>query len=101
MAWMNGNGMSAEVLRWMEKLPPEKTANPPPAIEVADAFTAQKNWSRLRRCPNGGHWGDSEYLRLACQVYAKRHSRQEGGDAEPASLRRDAKRAGEEKPELE
>src|SRR5207253_11508203 len=22
MAWMNGNGMSAEVLRWMEKLPP-------------------------------------------------------------------------------
>src|SRR5205823_2800508 len=49
MAWMNGNGMSAEVLRWMEKLPPEKTANPPPAIEVADAFAAQKNWSRLRR----------------------------------------------------
>src|SRR5213595_1839405 len=101
MAWMNGNGMSAEVLRWMEKLPPEKTANPPPAIEVAAAFTAQKNWSRLRRWTKGGNWGDSEYLRLAYQAYAKQQSRQEGADAESASLWHDAERACEENPERE
>ncbi|PYS58439.1 MAG: hypothetical protein DMF76_19230 [Acidobacteria bacterium] len=101
MAWMNGNGMSTEVLRWMEKLPPEKTANPPPAVEVADAFTAQKNWSRLRRWTKGGNWGDSEYLRLAYQVYAKQQSRQEGADAESVSLWHDAERACEENPERE
>src|SRR5437762_5125281 len=101
MAWMNGNGMSAELLRWMEKLPPEKTANPPPAIEVAAAFTAQKNWSRLRRWTKGGNWGDSEYLRLAYQAYAKQQSRQEGIDAESASLWHDAERACEEYPERE
>ena len=101
MAWMNSNGMSAEVLRWMEKLPSEKTASPPPAIEVADAFTAQKNWSRLRRWTKGDSWGDSEYLRLAYQAYAKQQSRQEGADAESASLWHDAERACEENPERE
>jgi predicted Zn-dependent protease len=101
MAWMNANGMSAEVLHWTEKLPPEKTANPPPAIEVAAAFTAQKNWSRLRRWTKGGNWGDSEYLRLAYQAYAKQQSRQEGADAESASLWHDAERACEEFPERE
>src|SRR5881398_1408203 len=98
MAWMNGNGMSAEVLRWMEKLPPEKSANPPPAIEVADAFAAQKNWSRLRRWTKNNNWGDSEYLRLAYQAYAKQQSRQEGADAESVSLWHDAERACEENP---
>jgi hypothetical protein len=101
MEWMNGNGRSAEVLRWMEKLPSEKTANPPPAIEVAAAFTAQKNWSRLRRWTKGGNWGDSEYLRLAYQAYAKQQSRQEGADAESATLWHDAERACEENPEHE
>src|SRR5256714_3708005 len=101
MEWMISNGMSAEVLRWTEKLPPEKTANPPPAIEVAAAFTAQKNWSRLRRWTKGGNWGDSEYLRLAYQAYAKQQSRHEGADAESASLWHDAERACEENPERE
>ena len=101
MAWMNGNGMSAEVLRWMEKLPPEKTANPPPAIEVADAFAAQKNWSRLRRWTKNTNWGDSEYLGLAYQAYARQQSRQEGADAESVSLWHDAERACEENPEHE
>jgi predicted Zn-dependent protease len=101
MAWMNGNGMSAEVLRWMEKLPPEKTANPPPAIEVADAFAAQKNWSRLRRWTKSTKWGDSEYLGLAYQAYARQQSRQEGADAESVSLWHDAERACEENPEHE
>jgi len=101
MAWMNGNGMSAEVLRWMEKLPPEKTANPPPAIEVADAFATQKNWSRLRRWTKSTNWGDSEYLGLAYQAYARQQSRQEGADAESVSLWHDAERACEENPEHE
>jgi predicted Zn-dependent protease len=101
MGWMNGNGMSAEVLRWMEKLPPEKTANPPPAIEVADAFAAQKNWSRLRRWTKSTNWGDSEYLGLAYQAYARQQSRQEGADAESVSLWHDAERACEENPEHE
>src|SRR5207248_10877028 len=79
----------------------EKTANPPPAIEVAAAFTAQKNWSRLRRWTKGSNWGDSEYLRLAYQAYAKQQSRQEGTDAESASLWHDAERACEEYPERE
>jgi hypothetical protein len=101
MAWMNGNGMSAEVLRWIEKLPPEKTVNPPPAIEVADAFAAQKNWSRLRRWTKSTNWGDSEYLGLAYQAYARQQSRQEGADAESVSLWHDAERACEENPEHE
>jgi predicted Zn-dependent protease len=101
MAWMNGNGMSAEVLRWMEKLPPEKTANPPPAIEVADAFAAQKNWSRLRRWTKSTNWGDAQYLGLAYQAYARQQSRQEGADAESVSLWHDAERACEENHERE
>ncbi len=99
MGWMNANGKSADVLRWMDKLPSEKTANPPAAIEVADAFSVQKNWSRLRRWTKGGDWGDSEYLRLAYQAYARQRSRQEGADAE--SIWHDAERACEENPERE
>ena len=99
MGWMNANGMSAEVLRWMEKLPAEKTANPPAAVEVADALSAQKNWARLRRWTKGGDWGESEYLRLAYQAYARQQSRQEGAEAE--SVWHDAERACEENPERE
>jgi Tfp pilus assembly protein PilF len=99
MGWMNANGMSADVLRWMEKLPAEKTANPPAAVEVADAFSAQKNWARLRRWTKGDDWGESEYLRLAYQAYARQRSRQEGAEAE--SVWHDAERACEENPERE
>src|SRR5205807_3464198 len=99
MGWMNANGMSADVLRWMEKLPPEKTSSPPAAIEVADAFSAQKNWARLRRWTKGGDWGESEYLRLAYQAYARQQSRQEWTEAE--SLWHDAERACEENSERE
>ena len=99
MGWMNANGMSADVLRWMEKLPPEKTATPPAAIEVADAFSAQKNWSRLRRWTKDGDWGDSEYLRLAYQAYARQQSKQEGAEVE--TVWHNAERACEENPERE
>ena len=99
MGWMNANSMSADVLRWMEKLPPEKTANPPVAIVVADAFSKQKNWVRLRRWTKGNHWGESEYLRLAYAAYARQQSRQEAAEAE--SVWHDAERACEENPERE
>jgi hypothetical protein len=101
MGWMNANGLSSEVLRWMEKLPAEKTANPPAAIEVADALSAQKNWSRLRRWTRSSSWGDSEYLRLAYQAYAKQQSRQENASVGSDSLWHDAERACEENPERE
>jgi hypothetical protein len=101
MGWMNANGLSSEVLRWMEKLPAEKTANPPAAIEVADALSVQKNWSRLRRWTKSGSWGDSEYLRLAYQAYAKQQSRQENASIGSDSLWHDAERACEENPERE
>lgn len=96
MGWMNANGRSADVLRWMEKLPSEKTARPPAAIEVADALSTKKDWTRLRRWTKGGDWGESEYLRLAYQAYARQQSRQEGAEAE--SLWHDAERACEENP---
>ena len=99
MGWMNANGRSADVLRWMEKLPSEKTARPPAAIEVADALSTKKDWARLRRWTKGGDWGDSEYLRLAYQGYARQQSRQESTEAE--SLWHDAERACEENPERE
>ena len=99
MGWMNANGMSADVLRWMEKLPSEKTATPPAAIEVADAFSAQKNWARLRRWTKDDDWGDSEYLRLAYQAYARQQSKQEGAKAE--TVWHNAERACEENPERE
>jgi len=97
MGWMNANGMSADVLRWMEKLPPQKTAGPPAAIEVADALSTKKDWARLRRWTKGGDWRESEYLRLAYQAYARQQSRQEGSE----SLWHDAERACEENPERE
>jgi Tfp pilus assembly protein PilF len=97
MGWMNANGRSADVLRWMEKLPAQKTANPPAAIAVADALSEQKNWARLRRWTKDGDWGDSEYLRLAYQAYARQQSRQEGSE----SVWHDAERACEENPERE
>ena len=101
LAWMNDNAMATEVLRWTEKLPAEKTTNPPPAIEIANALTLQKNWSRLRRWTRNGSWSEYEYLRLAYQAYAVRQTRQSSADAEFVSLWHAADRACEENPERE
>jgi hypothetical protein len=101
MDWLNKNGLGAELLKWMEKLPAETTTNPPPAIAIADAFADAKNWSRLKRWTRSGAWGDSEYLRLAYQAYSSKQSRQSSSDAEFASLWRSAERAAAEQPERE
>lgn len=93
MDWLNKNGLGAEVLKWMDKLPSETTTNPPPAIAIADAFAQAKNWSRLRRWTRSGAWGDSEYLRLAYQAYSSKQARQASSDAEFSALWKSAERA--------
>jgi predicted Zn-dependent protease len=93
MDWLNKNGLGAEVLKWMDKLPSETTTNPPPAIAIADAYAEAKNWSRLRRWTRSGAWGDSEYLRLAYQAYSSKQARQTSSDAEFSSLWHSAERA--------
>ena len=101
MDWLNKNGLGAEVLKWMDKLPAEVTTNPPPAIAIADAFAEAKNWSRLKRWTRSGTWGDSEYLRLAYQAYASKQARQTSSDAEFSGLWSSAERAAAEKTERE
>jgi predicted Zn-dependent protease len=101
MDWLNKNGLGAEVLKWMEKLPSETTTNPPPAIAIADAFAEAKNWSRLRRWTRTGAWGDSEYLRLAYQAYSSKQARQTSSDAEFSALWRSAERAASDKTDRE
>jgi hypothetical protein len=93
MEWMNNNGMAAEVLKWMEKLSPDLTTKPPPAVSVAEAFAQVKNWSRLKRWTRTGGWGPTEYIRLAYQAYASRQAHQAGTDAEFDSLWRNAESA--------
>jgi Flp pilus assembly protein TadD len=99
--WLNQNGLAADALKWMEKLPAELTTNPPPSIAIADAFVQAKNWSRLKRWTRSGSWGDSEYLRLAYQAYGSKQSRQSVADAEFSSLWHSAERAAGDLPERE
>src|SRR6266702_3428343 len=90
MDWMNNNGLSAEVLDWIDELSSNITTRPPVAIAVAEAFANKKNWSRLRRWTRSGSWMDEDYLRLAYQAFAARQSRQSIANAEFASLWRAA-----------
>jgi hypothetical protein len=99
MGWMNAHALSAEVLKWEEKLKSTQTTHPPPAIAIAEAFTAVKNWSRLKRWTRNGDWGEAEYLRLGYQAYATRQSRGSAADAEFDSLWRSAENAAANNPE--
>lgn len=101
MDWLNKNGLGAEVVKWMEKLPAEHTTVPPPAIAIADAFAEAKNWSRLKRWTRSGAWGNSEYMRLAYQAYSSKQARQSSSDAEFSSLWHSAERAAADQPEGE
>ena len=101
MAWMNENGLAAEVIKWMDKLPNDKTDRPPPAIAIAAAFAELKNWSRLRRWTRSESWGDEDYLRLGYQAYAAHQSRQSSGDAEFDTLWRAAVHAAADNPDYE
>jgi Tfp pilus assembly protein PilF len=93
MDWMNENGMAAEVIKWMDKLPADMTDRPPPAIAIAAAFAELKNWSRLRRWTRSESWGSEDYLRLAYQAFAAHQSRQSSSNAEFETLWRAAQHA--------
>jgi len=101
MDWMNENGMAAEVIKWMDKLPADMTDRPPPAIAIAAAFAELKNWSRLRRWTRSESWGSEDYLRLAYQTFAAHQSRQSSSDAEFETLWRAAQHAAADEPDHE
>ena len=101
MDWMNSNGMSAEVLKWMDKSPLPIITNPPPAIAIAEAFTDLKNWSRLKRWTRSGSWESADYLRLAYQAYGSRQARQAAADAEFETLWQSAEKAAGEQHDRE
>ena len=49
MDWMNNNGLAAEVIKWIDKLPPGLTSSGAVATAVAEAFSQSRNWSPSRR----------------------------------------------------
>jgi hypothetical protein len=99
--WMNNNGLAADVLKWLDKLPSEMTTHPPVAITVAEAFAETKNWSRLKRWTRNGSWNEEDYLRVAYQALTARQSRQTAAEAEFSSLWRAAERAANDIPDRE
>src|SRR5216117_1403457 len=101
MRWMNENGLTGEVAKWIEKLPVEKLTSPPAAVAVADAYANVKNWMRLKRWTRKGMWGESDYLRLAYQAIATRQSRQDNADTEFHALWRAAEQSTHDHPERE
>src|SRR5947208_1136801 len=77
--WMNQNGLAADVIEWIDKLPPAQLSSPPVSVSVADAYATVKNWSRLKRFTRTGNWGDADYLRLAFHAIAVQHLRSGSG----------------------
>jgi Tfp pilus assembly protein PilF len=101
MGWMNQNGLTAELVKWIEKLPAEKLASPPAAVAVADAYANAKNWTRLKRWVRKGTWGESDYLRLAYQAIATSQSREDSADTEFQGLWRAAEQSTHNQPKRE
>jgi Tetratricopeptide repeat len=101
MEWMNQNGLTGEVVKWIEKLPAEKLTLSPAAVAVADVYANAKNWTRLKRWTRNGMWGESDYLRLAYQAIATRQSRQDSADTEFNALWRAAEQSTNDQPERE
>jgi hypothetical protein len=100
MEWMSKNGLTAEVVKWIEKLPAKKLTSPPTAVAVANAYANAKNWSQLKRWTRKGMWGESDYLRLAYQAFATRQSRENPPD-EFDKRWRDAEQSANGQPERE
>ena len=101
MNWMNENGLASDVVKWVDKLPPDELSSPPASIAVADAYASVRNWSRLKRWTRAGAWGESEYLRLAYQAIAARRSQQNTADTEFETVWRSAEQATNEWPKRE
>jgi thioredoxin-like negative regulator of GroEL len=101
MEWMNQNGLSGDIVKWIDKLPAEKLTSPLAAVAVAAAYANAKNWTRLKRWTRRGTWGKSDYLRLAYQAIATRQSRQDSGEMEFHPLWRAAEQSTNDQPERE
>ena len=102
MRWMNENGLTREVVKWIEKLPAEKLTIPPASVVVADAYANAKNWTRLKRWTRKGMWGESDYLRLAYQAIAVRESSRDAGTPDEfGKLWRAAEQSTNDQPERE
>ncbi len=101
MDWMNRNGLTGDVVKWIEKLPAEKLTVPPASVVVADAYATAKNWTRLKRWTRKGVWGESDYLRLAYQALATRQSRENTADTEFDKLWRAAEQSANGQPQRE
>ncbi len=101
MNWMNENGLASDVVKWVDRLPPDELGSPPASIAVADAYANVRNWSRLKRWTRTGAWGESEYLRLAYQAIAARRSQQNSADTEFETVWRSAEQATNEQPKRE
>jgi thioredoxin-like negative regulator of GroEL len=101
MEWMNQNGLSGDMVKWIDKLPAEKLTSPPAAVAVADAYANAKSWTRLKRWTHKGIWGESDYLRLAYQAIATRRSRQDSADTAFHALWRAAEQSTNDQPERE
>lgn len=93
--WMNQNKLAAEVVEWIDKLPPTQLSSPPASVAVADAYATVKNWSRLKRFTGRGNWGDADYLRLAFQAIAIQHLRSGIGSSATSEFRKYWQRAYE------
>jgi Tfp pilus assembly protein PilF len=100
MEWMSKNGLTTEVVKWIEKLPAKKLTSPPTAVAVANAYASAKNWKQLERWTRKGMWGESDYLRLAYHAFATRQSRENHPDKFD-KLWRDAARSANGQPERE
>jgi len=99
--WMNQNGLTAEAINWIEKMPTEKLASPLAAVAVADAYAHAKNWAHLKRWTRKGSWGESDYARLAYQAIATHQSRQDSSDTQFHALWRAAEQSIHGLPEHE
>jgi predicted Zn-dependent protease len=77
--WMNQNGLAADAVEWIDKLPPAQLSSPPVSVAVADAYATMKNWSRLKRFTRTGNWSNTDYLRLAFHAIAVQHLRSGSG----------------------
>lgn len=63
-AWMRGNGLTAEALRWLTNLRAPIVRQPPVRLAVSDCLAAGKNWNGLAHYLNHDKWEDAEFLRL-------------------------------------
>src|SRR5437763_7083700 len=104
IGWMNENGLAADAVKWIEKLPVAQMVSTPVSVAIADAYATTGNWSRLKRWTRTGNWGDSEFLRIAYQAIATRQPRSRSGGSnitEFQTLWRRAEQLAREQPERE